>query len=344
MLVKTAHSKYPKEVFNTITLERGEWATLVAKVDDTDLMAVKFIDLQPKMFTSTCFASTSRRPRNMKHHGQVSQPQVAVDYLDYAAGIDIHNHVRTGSTGFEDAWLTKIILFKHTEATIGKTLSSQQTHEVAIHQCKHCLKFVHPPPPPPPHTHTPVKFTLYAGASLEGCGGLKTFSDIGGMWSESGPPEHISIPELLAVKFVLQSLVTYGTLLTPYISGTSPLPAAGPFSKSNFEQMLGKYNLPALTVDIIGYSWRGGTKSQYDSAIRGWRTFCIRGKIDPNCPSIEDILAYLTHMYDTGLQYNSIASTKSALSNVIAPFLTTYCYSDSLRVFTISAPPPPPKP
>ena len=60
----------------------------------------------------------------------------------------------------------------------------------------------------------------------------------------------------------------------------------------------------------------GGTRSQYDSAIRGWREFCLRGKINPTGPSIEDILAYLTHKYEDGMQYNTIASTKSALANI----------------------------
>ena len=35
------------------------------------------------------------------------QRQVAFQYLRFAAGIDIHNHLRTGSAGFEDVWLTK---------------------------------------------------------------------------------------------------------------------------------------------------------------------------------------------------------------------------------------------
>ena len=101
-------------------------------------------------------------------------------------------------------------------------------------------------------------------------------------------------------------------------SGTSPLQEAGHFSNTYFGQTIGQYNLSAATVDIIGHCRRGGTRSQYDSAIRGWREFCLRGKIYPTGPSIEDILAYLTHMYEDGMQYNNIASTKSALANIIS--------------------------
>ena len=48
-----------------------------------------------------------------------------------------------------------------------------------------------------------------------------------------------------------------------------------------------------------------------------WGRFCIGGNINPTCPSIEELLAYLTHMYEDGMQYNTIASTKNALANVL---------------------------
>ena len=59
-------------------------------------------------------------------------------------------------------------------------------------------------------------------------------------------------------------------------SGPSPLQEAGPFSNTYFGQTIGQYNLSAATVDITGHSWRGGTRSQYDSAIIGWREFCLK--------------------------------------------------------------------
>ena len=59
-----------------------------------------------KQFISTCSASTDGPPRATKHCGLISRPQVAYDYLRYSAGIDVHNHVRTGSLGLEDVWRT----------------------------------------------------------------------------------------------------------------------------------------------------------------------------------------------------------------------------------------------
>ena len=106
MLVKMAHS-FTQETFSNIMLKGGEWVTRIVEIDNINLMAVKFVDLQPKQFISTCSVSTSGPPRKTKHHGSILRPQVAFEYLSYCASSDIHNHIRTGSTGFEDAWLTK---------------------------------------------------------------------------------------------------------------------------------------------------------------------------------------------------------------------------------------------
>lgn len=70
-------------------------------------MAVRFQDLKEKQFVSTCSVSNAGPPRVTKHHGDVTRPQVAFDYLEWAAGIDIHNHVRQGTNAFEDVWKTK---------------------------------------------------------------------------------------------------------------------------------------------------------------------------------------------------------------------------------------------
>ena len=107
LIVKTAHSRYPLLMFEQLVIERGEWESMLGNVDAVDLMAVKFVDLQPKQFISTCSVATCGPPRITKHHGVIPRPKVAFEYLQFAAGIDIHNHLRTGSAGFEDVWLTK---------------------------------------------------------------------------------------------------------------------------------------------------------------------------------------------------------------------------------------------
>ena len=79
---------------------------VTAEIDDVDLQACHFLDLQLKDFISTCSMAVPGHPRKTKHHGLVPHPQVAETCLKYAASINIHNHVGTGSSAFEDVWKT----------------------------------------------------------------------------------------------------------------------------------------------------------------------------------------------------------------------------------------------
>ena len=45
MLVKTAHKDYPRVLLREKKIERGEWVSAVGTIDDTPLMATKFLDL-----------------------------------------------------------------------------------------------------------------------------------------------------------------------------------------------------------------------------------------------------------------------------------------------------------
>ena len=68
---------------------------------------------------------------------------------------------------------------------------------------------------------------------------------------------------------------------------------------------------------LIQESWRPGTRVQYDSLLRGWQEFCSRWQVHPLSPTILDVIAYLTSMYDRGLQYTTIAAAKSVLAGVL---------------------------
>ena len=110
MLVKTAHKRYPRTILAQHKLKMGEWVSYTAKLDgekgEEELMACSFQDLKLKHFISTCCTTLAGNPRKTKHHGDVQRPQVAEFYLAHAASIDVHNHVRTGSLGFEDVLMT----------------------------------------------------------------------------------------------------------------------------------------------------------------------------------------------------------------------------------------------
>ena len=45
-------------------------------------------------------------------------------------------------------------------------------------------------------------------------------------------------------------------------------------------------------------SWHPGTRVQYNSLLRGWQGFCSQQQVHPLSPTILDVIAYLTSMYD----------------------------------------------
>ena len=96
MRVKTAQD-FPGELLSQINLQRGEWNAVTPEIDDVELQACPFLDLQPKGFIRTCPTAVLGHPRKKTHHGLVPRPHIAEIYLKYVASIDIHNHVRAGS-------------------------------------------------------------------------------------------------------------------------------------------------------------------------------------------------------------------------------------------------------
>ena len=88
-------------------IKREEWVSALAEVDNVQLMATRFLDLQEKLFISSCSTDLPGPPRHTKYSGDVSRPSNAYNYLTASASIDIHNHFRTGSVGLEDVWNTK---------------------------------------------------------------------------------------------------------------------------------------------------------------------------------------------------------------------------------------------
>ena len=47
------------------------------EIDGLKVTATRFIDLQEKLFISSCLTDLNGPPRVTKHHGEVSRPQVA---------------------------------------------------------------------------------------------------------------------------------------------------------------------------------------------------------------------------------------------------------------------------
>ena len=117
--MKAAHKKYPRKLLRESDIERGQWVCATAEIDGVKLMTTCFLDLQEKLFISSCSTSLDGPPRATKYHGDVPRQMVAYEYLSSSASIDIHNHLCTGSTGLEDAWQTKNANMRQVAGVIG---------------------------------------------------------------------------------------------------------------------------------------------------------------------------------------------------------------------------------
>ena len=70
------------------------------------------------------------------------------------------------------------------------------------------------------------------------------------------------------------------------------------------------------TADIIMQSWRPATRKQYGSYYKRWMHFFSERQIDTINPSVGNVVAFLTNLYDEGLSYSAINTAKSMLSSV----------------------------
>ena len=102
---------------------------------------------------------------------------------------------------------------------------------------------------------------------------------------------------------------------TPH--GPPTLQETLPSGSSFVGEALPGFGLPPTTATLIKESWRPGTRVQYDSLTRGWTRFCSLRQVNPMSPTIYDILAYLTSMFERGLAYRTISEAKSVLSGVL---------------------------
>ena len=62
-------------------------------------------------------------------------------------------------------------------------------------------------------------------------------------------------------------------------------------------------------------SWRGNTAKQYESAWKGWSSWCSKEKVNPFPTTIKHILSYLADLFHQGRQYRTIGVHRSAISS-----------------------------
>ncbi|XP_048584520.1 uncharacterized protein LOC116603512 isoform X2 [Nematostella vectensis] len=73
-------------------------------------------------------------------------------------------------------------------------------------------------------------------------------------------------------------------------------------------------SIPDEAKTIILKSWRTGTKKQCATYLKKWEHFCSKRQIDRTEASVENALAFLTSLYNSGLKYSAINTARSALS------------------------------
>ena len=95
---------------------------------------------------------------------------------------------------------------------------------------------------------------------------------------------------------------------------TSAPQEAGPFGAAFTRGSRADLAVPEATNTLIQDSWRASMRSQYDSVLRGWGSFCLERQTNPTLPAIADVLAYLTSLHEAGLQYY-VHSSQCTLRN-----------------------------
>lgn len=76
-------------------------------------------------------------------------------------------------------------------------------------------------------------------------------------------------------------------------------------------------NLPERTLSILKESKSSGTWRQYESSWKKWNLFCVANGWSEWESNVRHCLLFLTHLYDSGLSYSAINSSRSALSSLL---------------------------
>ena len=71
------------------------------------------------------------------------------------------------------------------------------------------------------------------------------------------------------------------------------------------------------TISIVLASWREGTKSQHQSSLNKWISYCDANDISVLSPDLPQALDFLSKLYNENASYSTINTAKSALSSLL---------------------------
>ena len=72
--------------------------------------------------------------------------------------------------------------------------------------------------------------------------------------------------------------------------------------------------IPEEASGIMLQSWRESTRNQYGVHLKKWTNFCSERNIDSHDISVNNVLQFLTLLFESGLGYSSIDTARSTLS------------------------------
>ena len=89
------------------------------------------------------------------------------------------------------------------------------------------------------------------------------------------------------------------------------------------QQSISTRGISDRAYKLILASWRPGTNTVYNSAWSNWYSWCKEREVDPLYPNLGNITdfirQFLSDSFHNGLQYGTISTYRSALSNVLPP-------------------------
>lgn len=97
--------------------------------------------------------------------------------------------------------------------------------------------------------------------------------------------------------------------------GLTPLEPQAPVDGLDLVKLaLAARNLGPLSQEVILNSWRESTKRQYRVYLTKWVSFCDSKGGNPLLLHTEEVIAFLTHLYQQGIGYSALNTARSAIS------------------------------
>ena len=111
---------------------------------------------------------------------------------------------------------------------------------------------------------------------------------------------------------VSRAAVEYGSTASPTVARGEIVPDRMACLRQSY-QMQG---LSERVAELLIQFWRNNTNSTYNSVWRKWHRWCVERNYNPFSTSLSSVLQFLAEQFDSGLQYRSVNTLRSAINTV----------------------------